>query len=236
MKKSYSTLFYYAVGVWVTSYCRKRIFDILLSSREMDRDSLYCDTDSIKFRNREKHQDIFLTFNNAMIDKYKAVCECYDDISILDFMPADKDGVLRPLGFFEFDGFYKKFKTLGAKKYCTIKEKDGKDKLEITVAGVSKSGASALDGDIEQFRKGFIWDYETSGKLAVFYHDYVHTDDGILDNTQEVFSFEDIDGNIYTSDYKFSVVLMPTTYTLGITDSYEALVNEYRFERSGING
>ena len=89
MKKSYSTLFFYAVGVWVCAYGRKRIFDILLSSHSMDRDTVYCDTDSVKFINREMHQDIFLTYNNDMIEKYKTISEVYDDISIKDFMPAD---------------------------------------------------------------------------------------------------------------------------------------------------
>lgn len=230
MKKSYSTLFFYAVGVWVTAYARCNLFSVILSSHDMDRDIIYCDTDSIKFKNREKHQDIFLTYNNDMIEKYRSVCEYYDELEIKDFMPTDKNGVLHPLGFFEFDGFYKQFKTLGAKKYCYT-EDDGK--LHITVAGVSKKGVYALDNNIDNFRKGFIWDYKASDKLSVLYHELVYSDDGIIDNLQEEFNFTDIDGNIYHSDYKYSVVLFPTTYTLGINDIYEALINDYYFIRSG---
>ena len=126
----------------------------------MDRDTVYCDTDSVKFVNREKHQDIFLTYNNDMIEKYKTISEVYDDISIKDFMPADKNGVLHPLGFFEFDGLYTEFKTLGAKKYCY--REDGK--LHLTVSGVSKKGVSALNDDINNLKKGYVLDYDTSGK------------------------------------------------------------------------
>ena len=226
MKKSYSTLFFYAVGVWVCAFGRKRIFDILLSSHYMDRDTVYCDTDSVKFVNREKHQDIFLTYNNDMIEKYKTISEVYDDISIKDFMPADKNGVLHPLGFFEFDGLYTEFKTLGAKKYCY--REDGK--LHLTVSGVSKNGVSALKDDINNFKKGFVWDYDTSGKLTVFYHELTLTNEGVVDNTQKPFEFTDIDGHKYLCDYPYSVVLMPTTYKLGITEEYEQIINNLLWE------
>lgn len=226
MKKSYSTLFFYAVGVWVCAYGRKRIFDILLSSHSMDRDTVYCDTDSVKFINREMHQDIFLTYNNDMIEKYKTISEVYDDISIKDFMPSDKNGVLHPLGFFEFDGLYTEFKTLGAKKYCY--REDGK--LHLTVSGVSKKGVSALQDDINNFKKGFVWDYDTSGKLTVFYHELTLTNEGVVDNTQKPFEFTDIDGNKYLCDYPYSVVLMPTTYKLGITEEYEQIINNLLWE------
>ena len=180
----------------------------------------------MKFVNREKHQDIFLTYNNDMIEKYKTISEVYDDISIKDFMPADKNGVLHPLGFFEFDGLYTEFKTLGAKKYCYRENGD----LHLTVSGVSKRGVSALQDDINNFKKGFVWDYEASGKLTVFYHELTLTNEGVVDNTQKPFEFTDIDGNKYLCDYPYSVVLMPTTYKLGITEEYEQIINNLLWE------
>ena len=35
------------------------------------------------------------------------------------------------------------------------------------------------------------------------------------------------DGNIYTSNYKYGIVLQPTTYELGIDDKYETMVNYF---------
>lgn len=232
MKKSFSTLFPYSTGVWVCSYGRKRLWDIILSSPQMDRDIVYCDTDSCKFLNRENHQDIFLRHNQGMISKYESVCQKYDDINMSDFMPADKNGVLHPIGFFEFDGLYQdsngngSFVTMGAKKYCYRE----KGKLHITVSGVSKKGVDALNDDMSNFTKGFIWDYDSSGKLAVYYHELALTSEGVRDYLQEPFDFEDIDGNIYTCDYPYSVVLMPTTYKLGITGDYEAIIGEVNFD------
>ena len=37
--------------------------------------------------------------------------------------------------------------------------------------------------------------------------------------------FKDIDGNIYHSDYKWGIILMPTTYTLGVTGEYQSMIN-----------
>ena len=40
----------------------------------------------------------------------------------------------------------------------------------------------------------------------------------------------DIDGNKYLCDYPYSVVLMPTTYKLGITEEYEQIINNLLWE------
>ena len=47
-------------------------------------------------------------------------------------------------------------------------------------------------------------------------HTYIEDQDDI--------TFTDVQGNVYTSHQKYSVVLQPTSYTLGITDFYEMLV------------
>ena len=228
MKESFSTLWYYAVGCQCTAYARRNLLSVVYSSHEMDRDTIYMDTDSIKFRNREEHQSIFMTYNNAMIEKYRAVCERYsDELELKDFMPSDKDGNLHPIGFYEFDGLYEdtkgdgSFITLGAKKYCYRE----KGELHITVAGVSKKGVSALKDDMSNFHNGFKWGYKESGKNTHFYAEKHLRDGEIVDDRQQSFDFKDIDGNIYHSDYKWGIILMPTTYTLGVTGEYQSMIN-----------
>lgn len=51
------------------------------------------------------------------------------------FCPKDKYGIPHRLGIFDDDGQYKKFKTLGAKKYCYV---NNDDELHMTVSGVRK--------------------------------------------------------------------------------------------------
>lgn len=220
MNGSYSTLFYYGAGVFITAYARKNLMLRIFSSHEFDNDVIYCDTDSIKFRDN-KHCKLFDDYNKSVVEeKYKEVIEYFEgEISIEDFKPKDKKGLVHPLGYFELDAEYYdpsgngSFITLGAKKYCYFSESD--NKLHITVAGVSKSGAAALNGDMRNFKKEFEWDYYNSGKLT---HTYI--------DNQQSFVYEDYEGNFYKSDFKYGICLQPTTYKLGLTAEYEMLLKE----------
>ena len=215
MKKSWSTLMYYAVGCWCTAYSRRNLLERVFSSKEFDRSVIYMDTDSIKFKYKPEFMQIFEDYNKTLNDKYKAVCERYpDDITLDMFRPKDKNGIEHPLGAYELDGIYTEFKTLGAKKYCYRDKEDGE--LHITVAGVSKKSVKVLNNDIRNFKKGLICGYEASGKLTHFY----------LSEQPEV-TVIDCQGNTYTSSYKYGIVLQPTTYELGIDDKYETLVNYF---------
>ena len=219
-KHSWSNLFYYACGCWITALGRRNIFEQLL---KIDVDLCYTDTDSLKYLG--DHQDIFDEYNEKMIDKYKAVIKKYPELTLDDFMPEDEDGIRRPIGFYEYEGCYDSFVTCGAKKYAY--EEDGE--LHITISGVNKkTGISALEGDISKFTETLVFDYNQSGRLVHYY----------IDDQPEV-TFTDIDGNIYTSNYKYGIVLQPTTYTLGgtkATDVYIQLVKMYERRLAVENG
>lgn len=218
-KKSYSNMIYYATGLWVTSYSRRNVFLTALKigngrgTKFTDDQECYIDTDSIKFLG--DHTEIFQEYNRRVIEKYKAVIKHYPEFTLDDFMPRDPDGIKHPIGFFEFDGKYKEAVFLGAKKYAY---RDAKG-LHITCAGVAKSGVKALNDDIRNFHKGFVFDYHNSGKLTHIY----------LDN-QEPIEFTDYKGKKQYSDLKYGVVLQPTTYTVGITAEYEALFTSIQEE------
>lgn len=232
MKKSWSTLMFYAVGCWCTAYSRynllTRIFKAKVNgkdiSKQFDKDVLYMDTDSLKFKYKPEYMKIFEEYNESLNQKYYEVCKKYpDDITLDMFRPKDKNGIEHPLGYYELDGRYSEFKTLGAKKYCYRDIEDGE--LHLTVAGVSKKGVTALKNNINNFKKGMIWGYKESGKLTHFY----------LSEQPEV-TITDYQGNKYTSNYKYGIVLQPTTYELGIEDKYEALVKYFMIKEYEENG
>lgn len=206
MKKSYSTIFQYAVGVFITSYSRRAIAEIILS-KEMDSDVIYFDTDSIKFRNN--HQKVFEDYNKKIEKKYQDLIDFFNgEITMDDLRPKDKNGIEHPIGFFEDDGLYTEFCTLGAKKYC-YRDKEGE--LHLTVSGISrKSGVKALKNDIRNFNVNMKWGYKESGKLTHYYND-----------NQEPFSYIDNEGNEVECDLKYSIVLQPTTYNMSVTEKYE---------------
>jgi len=63
------------------------------------------------------------------------MCEHYNIDYEKELLPKTKEGITKEIGVFEIDGHYKRFKTLGAKRYLV--ELDN-DEMEMTVAGLSK--------------------------------------------------------------------------------------------------
>lgn len=205
MKKSYSTIFQYCVGVFITAYSRKAIADIILT-KEMDRDVIYFDTDSIKYRNNHEH--VFEEYNKMIEQKYHELIDFFDgEITLEDLKPKDKNGIEHPIGYFEDDGCYTEFVTLGAKKYC-YRDMDGE--LHLTVSGINKKGVSALKNDIHNFNVNMTWGYKESGKLTHYYND-----------EQTQFDYIDNEGNSCHCNLKYSIVLQPTTYNMSVTEKYE---------------
>lgn len=217
MKSSYSTLFFYAVGVWCTSISRFNLWCNVMATDpahgvDMDRQVAYYDTDSIK--GTGDVGDVIEDYNNGVLERIKQSSKD-NGIDINLYMPADKKGVKHPLGVFENEtekGLYKQFKTMGAKKYC-YKDKDGA--LHLTVSGVRKSAVRAFKS-IEDFENGFTFDYNYSGRLIHYYED-----------NQKPFMYTDIQGNKYICEQRHAIILQPSTYTLGQTSEFETLINEY---------
>lgn len=225
MKKSYSVLFPYSIGVWTTAHARAALWDAVTGNygktpgydgdRYMDRDVIYYDTDSCKYLYPDKHDYLFEIINKKQHDANVAAA-AYHNIPIEKFIPKDPDGVTHELGLFEHEGVYDRFKTLGAKKYAY--EEDGE--VHITVAGVPKSAAVCLKS-LEDFKKGLRFPYQwkdekgvARGKLAMYY-----------DDEQEPFTFVDKDGEPYEcTDIDHAIIAQPTVYELGLTLEYEALI------------
>ena len=209
-KKSWSTIFQYTTGLYVTAYSRRNLMEMVL---QLDRDVIYCDTDSIKYVG--DHDDVFKRYNMKVYERYQRCIDRYPDLKMEDFSPVDSKGNKHTLGLFEYEGEASEFKTLGAKKYCF--RKDGK--LHLTLSGVSKGGVIALEDDIENFRDDFVFDYKAAGKLIHFY-----------DDEQPEIEFKDIDGNIYRSDLQYGIILQPTTYHVGVTLEYALMLQHFQIK------
>lgn len=192
-------------GVFVTAYARRNLW---LMIQQIDGDVIYCDTDSVKYINN--HEDIFDEYNKKIIEKLQTSCT-YHGIDPSMLSPKDTKGVQHPLGVFDTEKDYYKFVTLGAKKYAFQHDKNGK--IEITVSGVSKTGASALK-KLSDFKKGFLFDYQHSGKKILTYND---------EQTPTVIT--DQFGNSVEYHDKYGINLMPTKYKIGMSELYETYLN-----------
>lgn len=209
-KKLSKTFGAFQFGVWVTAYARRNLWQGILA---LDYNVAYCDTDSIKFIDCDSN--FFNEYNKRIEEREN---ERADMLGIPrdKFCPLDKNGIPHRLGIFDDDGQYKKFKTLGAKKYCYV---DNDNKLHMTVSGVRKSAVSQLH-NIEGFKDGTVFDVEHAQKLIMTYVDDMPP---IVWNKGQYDEFY--------SNYQHGICAQPTTYSLGVTDDYESILTMMQNKR-----
>lgn len=123
---------FYPWGVWVTAYARRNLFTGILEFKD---DYIYSDTDSLKVVRAEDHAEYLTKYNDMIINKlYRAMDYHGLDRSLIE--PETIKGIKKPLGVWDFDGSYSRFKTLGAKRYM-VEYADSHD-ISITVSGLNK--------------------------------------------------------------------------------------------------
>lgn len=184
----------YAWGVWTTARAREQ----LQIAINMTGDNfVYCDTDSVKF----------IDDGSVSFDKYNNSRK--QDSIKNGGVATDRTGKEYYLGLYDYEGTYKRFITMGAKKYAY---EDPAGQLHITVAGCSKSkGAKELAsrGGLEAFQEGFTF-YDAGGTESIY------------NDIRDPFKVN-IDGNslLITSN----VLIKESTYTLGVTGEYKRILS-----------
>lgn len=154
----------YSIGIWVTAGATRNLFKL----GKMCDTWIYSDTDSCY--GIGWHLDEVEAYNN----------ECIQKIKDRGYGGVEHNGRMYHLGVAvheEKEDSYTEYIALGAKRYCGRQKEDGK--LHITVAGVpKKTGAACLKDDIRNFKEGFIFDGETTGKLTHIYNNAeIHIDE-----------------------------------------------------------
>ena len=136
--KSNARFLFYPWGVWITAYARRNLFSGIYNCAE---DYIYSDTDSIKIINRDKHINYIDKYDSMVHDKlYAAMLHHSLDIELT--APETKEGIKKPIGVWDYEGTYKRFKTLGAKRYLVEFETNNKvPEYMLTVSGLSKTNA-----------------------------------------------------------------------------------------------
>ena len=163
---------FYPWGVWVTAYARANLFSGII---EMGDDYVYSDTDSIKSMNTERHEDYFNAYNAQILDKIELASQ-YHNLDKSLFAPYTKKGKQKIIGVWDDEGVYDKFKTLGAKRYLTMKGVQSTEpKYMITLAGSNKKKTMEYlvgTGDpFGNFTDGLSIPPENSGRLILSYID-----------------------------------------------------------------
>ena len=203
---------FYPWGVWVTAYARRNLFSGILACGD---DYIYSDTDSIKIFNPEKHMDYIEDYNNKLLSRINSIAE-YLGIDPEEYAPKNKKGVPKPIGVWEYEGKYKRFKTLGAKRYL-VEKQDGT--YVLTVAGVNKK--KACQYLVEKYKDpfiGFTHDLivpaEYSGRLTLTYVD--KPCDGLG---------TDYLGNKCEYHEQTFIHMEPSDYNLTMSSEYRGFIN-----------
>ncbi len=201
----------YQWGVYITANAR---YELQCMIDACGYDFVYADTDSVKFVNKV-HLKSFEDRNNYLLSKKQKYRNYSDRVN------EDGSTTRYTLGLWDDDGHYKKFKTLGAKKYAYIVSKKNKktgkieDVLHVTVSGLSKSkGAAELacGNGLADFKIGKI--FTNSGRTVSYF------------NESDVHTIKVVD--CYGKECEFitasNIAIVDTTYTLGLSDEYAAVL------------
>lgn len=132
--KNPKSILLYQTGVYVTAYCRHELLEHNLHLG--DNRVVYNDTDSIKYLYDDTTEKYFEEYDKK-VEKELAAAMKYHKIDPARLRPKDIKGKDHLLGAMTDEGNYLYFKTLGSKRYVGVKE--GKNRIECTVAGVPKN-------------------------------------------------------------------------------------------------
>lgn len=202
------------IGVWITAYARNNLWTIV---KQLDDYTAYLDTDSDKLT-EGYDKSVIIEYNKKVEARQEEIAKSLD-ISLSMFRPESPSGKKKSLGTFCFEGHYKQFKTLGAKKYIYS---DDNGKLHMTVSGVRKAAVNQLNS-IDDFKIGFTFDVDYSKKLTLYYND-----------NQPTITINKGQYDEWVMPYKYGICTQPTTYTLGMTDFYEKTLLDVLTEKSKI--
>lgn len=213
--KDKSRFLFYPWGVWVTAYARKNLFTGIL---EFGNDYIYSDTDSIKVINADKHIAYINKYNKMINIKIAEMMNRYN-IPLDSASPVNKKGEVKIMGVWENEGMYKRFKTLGAKRYM-IENEHG---INITVSGLNKSVCvpyifQQSENPFDFFSDGMEIPGEFTGKQT---HTYI-------DNTREgvVIDYEGKPGYYYELS---GVHLSASPYKLSMMREFIEYLGQLRF-------
>ena len=210
---------FYPWGVWVTAYARANLFSGII---EMGDDYIYSDTDSIKSMNTERHEDYFNSYNAQILDKIELASQ-YHNLDKSLFAPYTKKGKQKIIGVWDDEGVYDKFKTLGAKRYLTMKGVQSTEpKYMITLAGSNKKKTMEYlvgTGDpFGNFTDGLSIPPENSGRLILSYIDN-ETTGTVLDMFGVPYEYHELSSiHMEKSEYNLSMSEEFVRYLEGLRD------------------
>lgn len=228
--KNPNSILLYQTGIYVTAYARHELLEHNLAIGEEK--VVYNDTDSIKYLYDEETEKYFENYDKKVLEQLQKALR-YQKIDPERISPKDIKGKTHTLGMMTDEGNYLYFKTLGSKRYVGIKE--GKNKLECTVAGCPKKkcasyllsglpeekpgqldppqGAPTIEQAFYKFANQMYIPKELSGKYTHYYT-----------APSEEIEVEDYKGKKAIVKPGFGISLQPQPFEINLSAQYKAFL------------
>lgn len=171
----------YIWGVFCTAWARRQLWTAIL---HLGTDYVYSDTDSVKIRHAQQHRQWFADFNSWNIEQMMIAMD-HHGLPREMIMPKTIKGQVKPLGVWEFDGHYQRFRTQGAKRYLVQYSDDPRNdptergEIDLTVAGVAPAAGAeflreryGVPGCFDTFTDRLVFPPGHAGKLTHTYIDH----------------------------------------------------------------
>lgn len=226
-------------GIYITSYARRRI---LKAIKYLDDDAVYSDTDSVYFRNWDKHKAFFEHWNKDMRKRNKNLFGSdYDEMGDL--------GTFDPV---EIKSYDKKkyaeysFMTYGAKRYVKYSEDDT---VSVTVAGLPKTAMQnyalkQITGSVpddEKEQKALIWEHRKEIRELVMHDFYNMIELSAEDSLKKTHCYVDFrhsdtitdeDGNSELMTEESSISLYEVSFKINVNQVWLAWAKEIQHDLS----
>ena len=161
--------------------------------------------------------------NNKMINKKIEKAMNHHNFPINRTRPKTIDGIEKPIGVWDYEGHYTRFKTLGAKRYLWL---DSKKNMQMTVAGLGKKLGLKYLQFVDK-RKGTVFDkfnedmYIPKGWTGKMLHTYIDypIEGEITDYQGHTSHFSEL-SSLYMedADYTLSIGVQYANYIMGIRE------------------
>lgn len=225
---------FYPWGVFIAAYSRR---NLMIAIHNSGKDHVYSDTDSEKFVNAD-NLEFFKDYNEYISEKMDDAMDFYGFDREMT-RPKNKKGAVKQLGAFEYEHQYKKFKTLGSKRYLVQTEDD---EVILTIAGTQKQSSllymlNEVGAKYEQDKNGKIYCEDVEDLFNLFNEDLVipaeHTGKMThkYQNETVYFSITDYTGKTTTVEERGACFLEPASYSLSMTEKYLQFILDVKSHR-----
>lgn len=201
----------YGWGCWCTSAGRRSLQNAILALSE---DYIYSDTDSVKYLHKEKHDAFFEAYNASVVKNLQDMCDFFK----IPFERCSPNG--KTIGVFDYEGKYRRFKTLGAKRYMTQNAETGI--VSLTVAGLNKKTAKPYieinnTDPFEAFAENLHVPEGFAGKLT-----HTYSDEGFSD------FLTDYQGTTACVSESSFVHLEEASYSLSLAEEFKKYIDSLK--------